>query len=205
MAVPRMNALRILVASVLIGAGLPACTAGGADAASEVAPLAGAKIGGPFTLVNGDGQTVTDRDFAGKYRLMYFGYTFCPDVCPVDMQRLAAGYRKLATEDPARAARLQPIFVTVDPERDTPAVVKQFTAAFDPRFVGLTGSPEAIARVADAYLIPYAKREGATPGSYLVDHGRQAYLMAPDGSPVALIPQDGTPDEIVAELQRWMR
>ena len=199
-----MNALRTLAAAVLLTAAVSACGAGG-ESAAETPPLAGARIGGPFTLVGGDGQTVSDRDFAGKYRLMYFGYTFCPDVCPVDMQRLAAGYRALTERDPARAARLQPIFVTVDPERDTPAVVKQFTAAFDPRFVGLTGSPEAIARVAQAYLIPYAKREGATPGSYLVDHGRQAYLMGPDGSPLALISQDGTPDEIVAELQRWMR
>ena len=96
-------------------------------------PLAGAKIGGPFALIDENGRPVTDRSFAGKYRVMYFGYTYCPDVCPVDVQTIAQGLAELEKRDPALAARVVPIFVTVDPARDTPAVLKQFTAAFSPR------------------------------------------------------------------------
>ena len=86
-------------------------------------PLAGARMGGAFSLINQDGKTVSDRDFAGQYRLVYFGYSFCPDVCPVDVQRLMQGYRKFEADDQKAAARLQPIFITVDPQRDTPAVL----------------------------------------------------------------------------------
>src|SRR4051812_3830736 len=103
------------------------------------APLAGARIGGPFALTDQDGRAVTDRDFAGRYRLMYFGYTYCPDVCPVDLQKLMSGYRKLEGSDPQLAAKVAPIFVSVDPDRDKPAVLKQYVAAFHPRLIGLTG------------------------------------------------------------------
>ena len=108
-------------------------------------PLKGATMGGPFTLTDQNGRRVSDRDFAGKYRLVYFGYTFCPDVCPVDLQVIGAGLRRFEASDPARAARVQPIFITVDPARDTPAVLRQYVAAFHPRLIGLTGSAEEIA------------------------------------------------------------
>src|SRR4051812_20940876 len=101
---------------------LAAC---GQTAAAPEPPLAGARIGGPFALTNQDGKAVTPRDFAGRYRLMYFGYTYCPDVCPVDLQKLMAGYRELEKSDAQLASKVAPIFVTVDPERDTPTVLKQ--------------------------------------------------------------------------------
>lgn len=169
------------------------------------APLAGASIGGPFTLTDQDGKTVKDSDFAGKYRLMYFGYTYCPDVCPVDVQKLMQGLKLFEAKDAEAAAKLQPIFVSVDPARDTPAVLKQFTSNFHPRLIGLTGSPDAIAAVAKDFAIYYRKAGDAAAKDYLVDHSRQTYLMGPDGKPVALVPQDGTPQQIADVLAQWVR
>ncbi len=166
------------------------------------APLAGASIGGPFALVDGDGKAVKDSDFAGKYRIMYFGYTFCPDVCPVDVQNIGGAMKLLDKQNPKLSAQIVPIFVTVDPARDTPKVVKEFTSAFYPRMIGLTGSAAAIDAAAKAYRVPYAKR--VTPSGYLMDHGRQAYLMGPKGEPIALLPQDESAQAIVAEIERWI-
>lgn len=166
-------------------------------------PLEGARIGGAFALTDQDGRAVTDRSFAGKYRLMYFGYTFCPDVCPVDMQNVGAGMRLLEKSDPALAARIVPVFVTVDPARDTPAVLKEFVRAFHPRMVGLTGSPQAIAAVEKAYAV-YAKKGAVTPGGgYMMDHQNAVYLMDPAGKPLALIPADETPKAVADEIAKW--
>lgn len=182
---------------------LSACGAGEAPKKSLAdSPLAGASIGGPFTLVDGDGKTVKDSDFAGKYRIMYFGYTFCPDVCPVDVQNIGGAMKLLDKQDPALSASIVPVFVTVDPARDTPKVVKEFTAAFYPRMIGLTGSAAQVDAAAKVYRVPYQKRE--TPSGYLMDHGRQAYLMGPEGEPIALLPQDQSPQAIVAEIERWI-
>ncbi len=167
-------------------------------------PLEGARIGAPFALTNQDGKPITDAAFAGKYRIMYFGYTFCPDVCPVDVQNIGAAMKLLDKSDPELAQRIVPIFVTIDPERDTPGVVKQFVSAFHPRMVGLTGSPEQIAKVAKDFAI-YYKRGKGTPDGYMMDHSRQAYLMAPDGKPLALLPQEGPPQAIADEIKRWAK
>lgn len=166
-------------------------------------PLAGARIGGPFTLVDGDGATRTDRDFAGRYRIMYFGYTFCPDVCPTDMQVIGEGLKQVEKSDAAKAAKVVPLFITIDPARDTPAVVKTFAAAFHPRAIGLTGSPEAIARVEKAFVV-YAKRGASSPGGYVMDHSRQAYLLGPDGGPLALLPTEQGAAAVAAEIERWV-
>ena len=180
---------------------LSACTA----ASPEEPPLAGARIGGPFTLVNQDGREATDRSFAGRYRLMYFGYSYCPDVCPVDLQKLMAGYARLEKTDPQVAAKIVPIFVSVDPERDKPTVLKQYVTAFHPKLTGLTGTPEQIAATAKTYAIIYSKEQQAGASGYLMNHSRLAYLFGPDGKPIALIPHDGAPDAIAAELKRWVR
>ncbi len=148
---------------------------------------------------------VSDRDFAGQYRIMYFGYTFCPDVCPVDMQNLGAAMRVLDQKDPALSARIQPIFVTVDPARDTPAVLREFTDAFYPRLLGLTGDADTIARVAKEYAVYYKAHPSGPGGGYLVDHTRMAYLMSPEGKPLALLPVEGPPQPIVDEIERWAK
>jgi protein SCO1 len=169
---------------------------------AERPPLEGAKLGGDFALTDQDGRMVTQAAFAGKYRIMYFGYTFCPDVCPVDVQNIGAAMKLLDKDQPALAARIVPVFVTIDPARDTPAVVKQFVRAFHPRMAGLTGTPSQIDRIAKEYAVYYAKGAGTADG-YMMDHSRQAYLMDPNGKPLALLPQDGTPEVIVAEIKRW--
>jgi protein SCO1 len=191
----------ILIALMVAFAGFSGCS----KPVSQEPPLAGARMGGAFTLTNQDGKTVSDTDFAGQYRLIYFGYSFCPDVCPVDVQRLMQGYRAFEKADAKTAAKLQPIFITVDPQRDTPAVLKQFVAAFHPKLIGLTGSDTQIAEVAKRYAAVYQRGEGGTKEAYLMDHSRTAVLYAPDGSPVALIPQDGAPQVIATELARWVR
>ncbi|HEX8413905.1 MAG TPA: SCO family protein, partial [Sphingomicrobium sp.] len=131
----------------ILGLALSACSPGGQQTPVDP-PLAGARIGVPFALTDGKGRTVRDTDFAGKYRIVYFGYTYCPDVCPTDSQHIGAALRLLEQRDPALAARIVPIFISVDPARDTPQVVGKFVAAFHPRMVGLTGSAAAIAAVA---------------------------------------------------------
>ncbi len=172
---------------------------------AEAPPLANATIGGPFTLTDQDGRRISDTVFDGRYRMIYFGFTFCPDVCPVDLQRLMQGYRLLEKQDAAKAAKIQPIFITVDPARDTPAAIKQFVGAFGPGLIGLTGTPAEIAAVAKKYVIYYKAQPANPDGGYLVDHARQAMLFGPKGEPLALIPQDETPEAIAAELARWTR
>ncbi len=191
--------------AVALMLGVAACGQPSATGAGAEPPLAGASIGGPFSLIDQDGKAVTDRDFAGKFRLMYFGYSFCPDVCPVDLQKLMAGYRLLEQRAPELAARIQPVFVTVDPARDTPAVLKSYVAAFHPRLIGLTGTEAEIADVTRRYAIVFRRDDAKGTTDYLVDHSRQTYLFGPKGDPIALIPQDGTPEAIADELQRWAK
>ncbi|MEH3102884.1 MAG: SCO family protein [Sphingomonas phyllosphaerae] len=166
-------------------------------------PLAGARIGGPFSLTSQDGRTVTDRDFTGRYRIVYFGYTFCPDVCPTDVQNIVAALKAIEHDDPDLGKKIVPIFITVDPARDTPAALKRFVTAFHPRLVGLTGTPGQIAKVAKEYGIYFARGAG-TEGGYLMDHSRQIYLFDPDGKPLALL-AEGPPAAIVAEVKKWAR
>jgi protein SCO1/2 len=178
---------------------------GACSSPSAPPPLEGASMGGPFTLTDQNGRRVSDRDFAGKYRLIYFGYTFCPDVCPVDMQVIGAGLRRFEAGDAGRAARVQPIFISVDPARDTPAVLRQFVAAFHPRMIGLTGSEAEIAQVAREYRIFYERGEASAGGGYMVNHTRMAVLYGPEGQPIAMIPHDQGPEGVAAELGRWVR
>jgi len=182
---------------------LAACSSG--PAAPQDAPLYGARIGGPFALTDQDGHPVTDRSFAGKYRIMYFGYTYCPDVCPTTAQTIGAAMRALDKSDPAVSAKVVPVFVTVDPERDTPAVLKQFVGAFYPRFVGLTGSPAAIAKVGKDYGVYSGKGEKTPNGGYLVNHSNAAYLMDPDNKPLAPLPTDKGAAATADEIKHWVR
>jgi protein SCO1/2 len=191
--------LRLIPISLLLA--LAACS----NAAPADAPLAGAKIGGPFQLTDQDGKSVSDTAFAGKYRIMYFGYTYCPDVCPTTAQTIGAAMRLLDKSDPAISAKVVPIFVTVDPERDTPAVVKQFVSAFYPRFVGLTGSPAAIDKVKTEYGVFSSKGKTTPNGGYLVEHSNAAYLMDDAGKPLALLPTEQGAQATADEIKRWVR
>jgi protein SCO1/2 len=189
--------------ALLLTASLPAACSG--PAAPARPPLEGARLGGPFTLVDQDGHKITERAFAGKYRIMYFGYTFCPDVCPTDVRNIGAGLSIVEKSDPALGAKVVPVFVSVDPARDTPAILKAFVSNFHPRMVGLTGSPGAIDAVAKEYAIYYQKGETTPGGGYMVDHSRVAYLMDPQGRPLALLPQEKSPQAIATEMKRWVQ
>ena len=183
--------LGLLMAVLLIGAGGYIWFSGGTPA--------GTSVGGPFALVNGDGKAVSDKDFRGKYMLVYFGYTFCPDVCPTTLSAVADAMDRLGP----KAERLRPLFITVDPKRDSPAVVKQFAAAFGPRVEGLTGSAAQIATVAKAYRVYYAEhRTGPGPDDYTMDHSSVLYLMGPDGRFIAPIRADMAADQMAAALAK---
>ena len=168
-------------------------------------PLQGARLGGAFTLTSEDGKPVKESDFVGQYRLVYFGYTFCPDVCPVDMARLMQGLTALEKTNKAAADKIQPLFITVDPKRDTPDAVKQFTAAFHPRLLGLTGTEAETEAVAARYGVYFERDKPGAQGGYLVNHSNNAILYGPKGEPLAIIPHDGTPSETAIELARWVK
>jgi protein SCO1/2 len=160
----------------------------------------GVAIGGPFTLQNSSGQTVTDRAFRGKYMLVYFGYTYCPDVCPTTLQAVASALDALGP----KADRIAPIFITVDPARDTPPVMKRYAAAFSPRLIGLTGTPEEIARVIKEYHVYAAKHvTGPGPDDYSMDHSSVLYFMAPDGQFIAPV-DEGKPQQMAADMAKLM-
>lgn len=211
-----MNKARFLPHALLsLAALLPlaACNSPRNDAASQ-GSLAGAAIGGPFTLTDQDGKRVSWDDYRGRYRILYFGYTYCPDVCPLDLQKLMAGFRLFEKRDPARAAKVQPIFISVDPKRDTPPVLKNYVAAFHPRLIGLTGSAAQIADVTKEFAVVYGKEGDGKSTDYLVSHSRTPYLFGPDGKPVALMPVDdpatpgkdeGAPQEVLRELDYWVK
>lgn len=154
-----------------------------------------APIGGPFALVNEAGETVTDRDFLGRYRLMYFGYTYCPDICPTSLSTMA---QALETLDPAKAEQIVPIFVTIDPVRDTPEVVGEYARAFHPSIIGLSGDAAQIAPVAEAFKVKYERVEAEGAGPYLIDHTALTYFMAPTGQYLTYFAH-GTPPETMAE------
>ena len=193
------NPVRLLVAALLLGV-----TACNSQPAAEP-PLAGARLGGAFTLIDQNGRTVSDTSFAGRYRMIYFGYTFCPDVCPTSLQHLMQGLKKFAATAPDRAAKIQPIFITVDPARDTPAVMKQYVAAFDPRLIGLTGSEAQVAAAAKAFAVSYAKVATEGSSDYLMDHVSMPILFGPKGEPIALLTTDQSEEQLTAELAEWVR
>lgn len=177
------------------------------------APLAGAAIGGPFSLTDQNGKMRSYAEFNGKYRIVYFGYTNCPDICTPDMQHLMAGLTQFEKAQPALTGKVQPIFITVDPKRDTPPVLKLFVSAFHPRLIGLTGSEDEIAATAKSFAVHYERVEGSSPETYLMSHSQTPYLMDPDGKPLALLSADipntdaneGDPKIVAAELAKWVR
>jgi protein SCO1/2 len=181
---------------------LSGCGRGEAPTADP--PLAGAAIGGPFELVDSAGQTVRWSDFDGKYRVLYFGYAYCPDVCPLDVQRMMQGFAQFKAAYPERAAQVQPIFITIDPARDTPAVVGEFTRAFSSDLLGLTGTPEQIGQAAKAFAVYYQKGDAGAGGGYMMDHSRAAYLMGRKGEPIATLPVDQSAEAVAAELAKWV-
>jgi cytochrome oxidase Cu insertion factor (SCO1/SenC/PrrC family) len=168
--------------------------------APALASRGSVEIGGPFSLIDQDGKPVTDADFRGRYMLVYFGYTYCPDVCPTSLNR---NIQALDLLDPAEASKIQPILISVDPARDTPAHLKEYVGYFSPRLVGLAGNDEQVAAAAKAYGVYYAKVDNPDdPEHYLVDHTSITYLIGPDGRFVQHFRHDLAPDEMAAQLRK---
>jgi protein SCO1 len=158
-------------------------------------------IGGPFTLTAPDGTAVTDQTYRGKWLLVYFGYTFCPNTCPMTLNEIASALEKLGPD----AAKLQPLFITVDPQRGTPEVMGEYTQSFDPRIVGLTGNPHQIATVVQEYGAYWVRhRTGPGAEDYVMDHSTYLYVMNPQGKFVRAFDADTPGDRIADTLRELM-
>lgn len=195
----RVAAAAMLAAVAGLGAGAYFAFAprGGdpfADCRSGAVAGGAATIGGPFSLVNGDGQTVTEKDVLTGPTLVYFGYTFCPDICPTDLARNALVADDLAAE----GVKVGQVFVTIDPARDTPPVVRDFAAAIHPDLVGLTGTAEEIAAAAAAYRVYF--RQADTSEYYLMDHSTFTYLVDPARGFLEFYRSDATPEAMAASV-----
>ena len=160
-----------------------------------------ALVGGPFALTDHTGRRVTDADYRGRYMLVLFGFTFCPDICPSGLQVMSAALTQLG----AKADRILPVFVSVDHERDTPAQMSEYVKSFHPRLVGLTGSAAEVAAAAKAYRVYFKKvvDEKSTAG-FTYDHSALIYLMGPDGRYVAHFSHSAGPDAIAARLAQLL-
>lgn len=173
-----------------LGASLAFLTAGAFAARAQEAPALPSDLpiqfGGPFSLIDHNGEARSDRDFRGRFMLIYFGYTHCPDLCPTGLQTIATALDELG----AAADRIQPLFVTVDPARDTVELLRDYVGYFHPRLIGLTGSEQQIRAVSKAYRIHRLKVVTEDEDDYLVTHSTITYLMGPDGRFVTLFPHD---------------
>ncbi|MGI9481492.1 MAG: SCO family protein [Hyphomicrobiales bacterium] len=162
--------------------------------------ITAADMGGPLALTDENGAEVTEKKFAGQYALLYFGYSFCPDVCPTGLQKISAGLDKLGND----AGNVVPVFISVDPERDTPDQLKQYTALFHDRMEGLTGTKEQIDAVTKKFRVYYALRNDEDPENYPVDHSSFTYLMSPDWELVAVFSHQVTPEQIASALKKLL-
>jgi len=161
-----------------------------------------ALIGGPFTLTDQTGAPRSEADLKGHYSLIYFGYTYCPDVCPTSLSAVTQGLDLLAETDPAKAAAVVPIFITIDPERDTAEALAGYAEHFHPRLMALTGTPEEVAVAAKAYRIYYQKVQEPDASDYLMDHSSIIYLMGPEGNYLSHFTHASTADDIAEGLAK---
>jgi protein SCO1 len=188
-------AIGALIASVMVGRRADVTGQNGGTVTGK------ALIGGPFSLVDTNGKRVSDTDFRGRYMLVFFGYTYCPDICPAGLQVITAALDQLG----AVGEHITPVFVTIDPTRDTPEKLSAYLKSFHPRFVGLTGSPEEIAAAVKAYRV-YAKKvpDERNPADYTMDHTSIVYLMNPAGNMVAFAPDATKADALAAQLRKGL-
>jgi cytochrome oxidase Cu insertion factor (SCO1/SenC/PrrC family) len=154
-----------------------------------------ATVGGPFTLTDQTGRRRSDAEFRGKLLMVYFGYTYCPDICPADLQQIGLAVERLGEA----GAAVQPLFITIDPIRDTPEVLAQYVPSFHPRLLGLTGTADEIAAVAREYKVVYTKYQPPDGGPYLMDHTGFVYIIDPTGKYRGFFPP-GTPEDRMREM-----
>jgi protein SCO1/2 len=195
------SVLGVVVAAGLAGRAVLLAPDGAATAIARGIAMTGTPlVGGPFRLTDQHGVGVTDEDFRGEYLLIYFGYTYCPDVCPTSLQAMAEAIDALGEH----AGRVRPIFFTIDPERDTVEAMQAYVTHFHPRMVGLTGTPEQVAAAAKAYRIYYRKAQDEGMGDYLMDHSSLYYLMGPDGAFLTHFPYGTAPERMAAAIARYL-
>jgi protein SCO1 len=187
------------LAAVVALAGMPGAMHAG-DSVPPAEPAGPPRIGGHFSLTAADGTAVTDRSFPGKWLLLYFGYTFCPDACPTALNTIAEALDELGP----LAERIQPIFITVDPQRDTPAVITEYVKAFHPRLIGLTGSAAQIAAAAKDFHVFYEVRQLGNE-EYAIDHSSYIYVIDPDGRVTDLMTGNLPGHPVAAELKRLIQ
>ena len=195
------RATRLLLVIAAFAAGLGSVLAvllivGGRVQAPAIATASA--VGGPFALTDQNGRTITDADLKGKPYLVFFGFTHCPDVCPTALFEISEVLRNLGPD----AAKTSALFVTVDPERDTPEKMKEYLSSFDPNLVGLTGQPQALESMLKAYRVYY--RKVPTEGGYTMDHTALVYLMDKQGRFVAPFNLKRRPEEAAADLRRYL-
>jgi protein SCO1/2 len=159
-----------------------------------------ALVGGPFTLTDQHGAERTEQDFAGRYMLIYFGYTYCPDFCPMSLSNMT---RAMDLLPPAAAEQVVPIFITVDPERDTAEAMGKYVTMFHPSLVGLTGAPEQIRKVAKDYKIYFAKVQDESMSDYTMDHSSFIYFMAPDDRLLRIFRMEDSAQDMADVIRRW--
>lgn len=199
-------ALVVVVALATVGALLlvkpvPQTSTSGSAVIGKTIRTGTALIGGPFALISTHGENVTDQTYRGKWLLIYFGYTFCPDACPTALTNIGVALEKLGPD----ASKLQPLFITVDPQRDTRDVMANYLKSFDPRILGLTGTRDQIDSVVKEYRIYVASQKSSTGGDeYLVSHSAYLYLMDPEGKFVNVIQGNEFGDDIAAWLRKEM-
>ena len=168
----------------------------GAGPAAGIQMPQGLSLGGPFSLTDQSGRAVTEKDYVGKWMLVYFGYTFCPDVCPTELGTMAAALDAMVEG----GAAVVPVLITIDPQRDTPAQLADYVSRFHPRMQGLTGTPEQVAEVARRYRVYFAKAQRGENTDYLMDHSSFIYLVGPDARVRALFRPETKPEDIAAAV-----
>jgi protein SCO1/2 len=172
----------------------------GGESGRKALDIARVKLGGPFELVRADGSTITDKDISGAPHAMFFGFTHCPEICPTTLFEAAGWLQQLGPD----GDRLKVYFITVDPERDTPEVLKEYVSSFDPRITGITGAPDRIAKMLADYRV-YAKRVDLDGGDYTMDHTATVYLMRADGSFAGTIAYGENPDTALEKLRNLLK
>ena len=177
-------------------------TTHGDNSNAKPLPIAGLEIGGPFRLNDHTGKTVTEQDFSGQYMLTYFGFTYCPAICPTELQKISRVMKALEKKQPALAELVQPLFITVDPERDTVDVMKDYVSLFHPKLVGLTGTQPQVDFVSKAYRIFARKVDDPEQNDYTMDHSSYIYLMGKDGKLVSIYRMDDSADYIYDDILR---
>ncbi|MGH1399540.1 MAG: SCO family protein [Alphaproteobacteria bacterium] len=172
----------------------------GESGAQRPAPIAGLKLGGPFSLTDHRGEKVTEKTYDGQYKFIYFGFTYCPAICPTELQKVSQVMRAMEKNKPELAKTIQPLFITIDPARDTVPVMKDYVSLFHPRLIGLTGTQPQIDFVTKAYRVFARKVVTEEQQDYTMDHSSYLYLMSPDNQLTAIYRMDDGADFVYGDM-----